>query len=57
MDEKKELYGDPRLLEFVNAHPTEDVKELLENVLADVKQFAGTAEQADDITMLAVRKN
>ena len=57
VDEKKELYGDPRLLEFVNAHPTEDVKELLENVLADVKQFAGTAEQADDITMLAVRKN
>ena len=57
VDEKKELYGDPRLQQFVNAHPTEDVKELLENVLADVKQFAGTAEQADDITMLAVRKN
>jgi serine phosphatase RsbU (regulator of sigma subunit) len=57
VNENKELYSDPRLLEFVNSHPTEDVKELLESVLADVKQFAGTAEQADDITMLAVRKN
>lgn len=54
---KQELYGDDRLITLLNGRPEEDVTKLLAMVLADVKKFAGRAEQADDITMLAVRRN
>ena len=57
VNEQEELYGDERLLKLLQTRSTEDVQALLELVLADVKQFAGDAEQADDITMLAVRQN
>ena len=57
VNEQEELYGDERLLKLLQTRSTEDVQALLELVLADVKQFSGDAEQADDITMLAVRQN
>ncbi len=55
---KEELYSDPRLIDFLNAHSNiESVQGLLKAVDGDVRRFQGTAEQADDITMLAVRLN
>ncbi len=51
-----ELYGEERLLErLVAPGPTTDA--VLGTLLQDLDAFAGDAEQADDITMLAVRRS
>jgi sigma-B regulation protein RsbU (phosphoserine phosphatase) len=59
MDEEKELFGETRLMDLMsmNAKGALSPEELIQVVSAAIGQFAGGAEQADDITMLAVRKN
>lgn len=47
-----ELYGDERLLSFLNAHSDSSGKTLLTAIRNDINSFAGDAEQFDDITML-----
>lgn len=51
----KELFGEKRLLETVNAAPSDDMKKFCEYVRQRVDVFADGAEQFDDITMLAVK--
>ena len=53
-NERMEQYGTGRLLEQLNRQKDSDQKTLLEGVLQDIKNFAGTAEQFDDITMLGL---
>ncbi len=59
LDEKLELFGDKRLYEALseadvkNMNPTE----LIDHVSKALKNFAKDAEQADDITMLALYRN
>jgi serine phosphatase RsbU (regulator of sigma subunit) len=51
-----ELYGFERLEETIGAvQPTGDVRALVERVLASVHEHMGSAEQHDDITIVAVR--
>ena len=58
MNENHEEYTSERLLEFMNATDCHaDLKELLAAVRADVSKHVGDAEQSDDITMLALRRN
>lgn len=47
-----ELYGDERLLSFLNAHSDLSGKSLLTAIRSDINSFVGDAEQFDDITML-----
>lgn len=54
---KNELYGTDRMIKKLNQCGSDDPKELLEYILADVKDFTGEAEQFDDITMLSVIKS
>ncbi len=49
------LFGDPRLLETVNGNPDLPLKAFTESIKAEIDRFADGAEQADDITMLALR--
>ena len=49
-----ELYGEERLLSYLNAHCEDNSVDTLTGVKADVDAFVGEAEQFDDITMLTV---
>ncbi len=48
----KELYGEDRLRDYLNAHPDTPNREELYGIRADIDEFVGEAEQFDDITML-----
>lgn len=53
MNEAEELYGEERLMDFLNRRRADGPKELLGNVFADVVRYRGAAAPSDDITMLA----
>ncbi len=56
VNEETELFGEERLKEVFRALGNErPMKEMLDGVHRAVKEFAGTAEQADDMTMLGIR--
>ena len=46
------LYGEERLLAFMNQNAAEEATELLPALKADIDEFVGEAPQFDDITML-----
>ncbi|MBR4304331.1 MAG: SpoIIE family protein phosphatase [Clostridia bacterium] len=46
------LYGEDRLLAFMNRNATAEATELLPALKADIDEFVGEAPQFDDITML-----
>jgi sigma-B regulation protein RsbU (phosphoserine phosphatase) len=54
MNAKNELFSDQRLLETMNRYKDCSLKELLLSVKNEIDIFADGAEQADDITMLAL---
>lgn len=54
INENDELYGEPHLLELLNANVPLTAGELCTLVKADVDNFAGSAPQYDDITMLCL---
>ena len=58
MNENHEEYTSERLLKFMNGTDCNaELKTLLAAVRADVALHVGKAEQSDDITMLALRRN
>jgi sigma-B regulation protein RsbU (phosphoserine phosphatase) len=57
MNRDKELYGEDRLLNALNKYKFSSPKELLIDIKKEVDNFADGAEQADDITMLALHIN
>ncbi len=56
VNQREELFGDPRLLDVASGCPRGDVNGMLPRIKLAVDQFANGAEQADDITMLAVMR-
>lgn len=57
LDERLELYGEERFLDCLNSVSECDTKDTVNAVYDDIRSFAGAAEQADDITILAVKYN
>lgn len=51
-----ELFGDPRLLGSLQGKTRENAGELVGSVISQVREHVGTAEQSDDITLIAVRR-
>jgi adenylate cyclase len=49
------FYAEDRLERLLNSVPAESAKTVVEMVRDDVRRFSAGAEQADDITLLAVR--
>lgn len=49
-----ELYGNDRLLQYLNRHAAEPLQSVVCGLTADVHAFAGAAEQSDDMTMLVM---
>ncbi|MBR5230336.1 MAG: SpoIIE family protein phosphatase [Firmicutes bacterium] len=49
---ENELYGEERLLDFMNRNSEVEAAEFLPTLKADIDEFVGEAPQFDDITML-----
>lgn len=56
-DKNHQLYGDDRLIEFLNLLGETDTKSICESVKSDVDDFVGDAPQFDDITMVCFSLN
>lgn len=50
----KKLYGEDRLLNFLNEHTDLNINEMVPAVKADIDNFVGDEPQFDDITMLII---
>jgi serine phosphatase RsbU (regulator of sigma subunit) len=57
MNPNGEFYGTARLMELLERHRSEAPAAIIAAVAEDVRRFAGTAEQSDDLTLLCVRWN
>jgi sigma-B regulation protein RsbU (phosphoserine phosphatase) len=55
VNNEKELFGDERLIETINNNLNLPLKDFTVSIKCEIDQFADGAEQADDITMLALR--
>ncbi|MBC8010438.1 MAG: PP2C family protein-serine/threonine phosphatase, partial [Burkholderiales bacterium] len=56
MDARDTLYGDARLQDVLNGRRLDSAATAIETVLADVLAHQGEAPQADDITLVALRR-
>ena len=54
---EKQLYGEERLIQVVNANKDGSMQDLCTNLRADIADFAAGVDQFDDITMVALRMN
>lgn len=54
LDEKLELYGEQRLLNFLTGKMGQTARELVDGLQAELVRYRGTADQADDITVLVL---
>ena len=55
-NERGELFGDARVAEVMDRHRALPLEDLAAKLLEAVKEFGGGAEQADDITMVLLRR-
>lgn len=55
-DEDRNQLSEERLIEFLEKHHGETATELCQGVQNLVKQFAGNADVADDVTTLALKR-
>ncbi len=56
-DKNDQLYGEDRLVGFLNSLGDTDVKSICGEVKKDIDRFVGDAPQFDDITMVSFRLN
>ena len=54
MNPSETLYSDQRLEQFLGTHRGSSPRQIIGDLIGDVKQFAGGAPQSDDITVLAL---
>ena len=52
-----EQYGEEKLIQTINENNSDDIKNILNNVRKDVKDFAQGTAQSDDMTMLIFKYN
>ena len=57
IDKEEKAYGTDRLVQKLNTVKTLPQQEVLKQVYQDIVEFAGEAEQFDDITMLGYTYN
>ena len=57
LNEKREFYGEERLLDCLNSLKLSGSKRLLEDVKKNVEDFVQNTAQSDDLTMLAFKYN
>ncbi|MDD7430184.1 MAG: SpoIIE family protein phosphatase, partial [Oscillospiraceae bacterium] len=57
LNENEELYGDERLIGALYNADTESPRSICDDILESTAEFCGKAEQADDMTMLIVKRD
>jgi len=57
VNSKGDLFNNPRLLEAANNYLDLPLREFIVSIKREVDKFADGTEQADDITMLALKVN
>jgi len=57
MNSNHEEFGEEKLIAIVKSNQDLKVKELIENIVAEVKVHSSKVEQSDDITLLAIKRN
>ncbi len=55
MDMSETLYSDERLEQFLGTNRGSAARQIIGDLISDVRHFAGEAPQSDDITILALR--
>jgi phosphoserine phosphatase RsbU/P len=55
MDSGERLYSDQRLAEFLATNHDSSPRQIIGDLVSDVRHFAGAAPQSDDITAMALR--
>jgi len=55
MDSEKHLFSEYRLAKDIEDNSYISVKDMVNSIVSSVEEFAGEAEQADDITVLAIQ--
>ncbi len=56
LNENMEQYGEDRLKEILMKNNRKNATEIKQALLSDIKKFAGTASQSDDITFVLLKK-
>jgi len=51
-----DLYGSERVMELLCEHRDSSAQQILDLIIAAVKEYAGTMKQADDMTLLIVKR-
>jgi sigma-B regulation protein RsbU (phosphoserine phosphatase) len=54
MNPSETLYSDQRLEQFLGTHRGSSPRQIIGDLIGDVRQFVGGAPQSDDITILAL---
>jgi sigma-B regulation protein RsbU (phosphoserine phosphatase) len=54
MDPEETLYSDQRLEQFLDRHRGSSPRQVISDLVSDVRHFAGATPQSDDITVLAL---
>ena len=54
MNPNEKVYSDQRLLQFLETNRGYSPRQIIGDLVSDVRQFAGGAAQSDDITVLAL---
>ncbi len=54
MDSRETLYSDQRLEQFLASNRSSSPRQIIGDLVSDVRHFAGAAPQSDDITVLAL---
>jgi sigma-B regulation protein RsbU (phosphoserine phosphatase) len=54
-NEREEYFGEERMIASVCRNKSRPVQEILDALLVDIRQFAGSAPQSDDITIILIQ--
>jgi sigma-B regulation protein RsbU (phosphoserine phosphatase) len=54
-NEKGEMFGINRFREAIRQHAADSAEEIKDSIIADLKNFQGSAPQEDDITLVVVK--
>lgn len=55
MNDQRELFGEERLIEYVRHKGSVSLSDLINGIVNEIENFSKGVEQADDITLLAIR--
>lgn len=54
-NDKKELFGDKRLAEFLQKHPCDNAQKIVDDLMIEIGTFTTGVAQFDDMTLLVIR--